>query len=270
MMNFTGSNILSVNQSAAVILTSVGNAKRLGIDESRWVYIHGVGDAHDHWWPTERNDFHSSPGIRVAGREALEMAGLKINDIDYIDLYSCFPSAVQVARDELGIAKDDKRHLTVTGGLRFNGGPGNNYPMHSIATVMDLVRDNPETYGLITGLGWHITKHSVGIYSTKPTEGSWKRKDPAIYQAEVDAMPAPTFADKPSGPGTVETYTVLYSAAGIPERGVIVGRLEDGQRFIANTPNDPEGLEIMTQMEIIGKRGKVSSMNETLNLFEFD
>lgn len=81
------------------------------------------------------------------------MADIGINDVDFIDFYSCFPSAVQIACDALGIKIDDPRDLSITGGLRFFGGPGNNYPMHSIATAMDLVRNKPGSFGLTTGLG---------------------------------------------------------------------------------------------------------------------
>ena len=262
-------SMISVNQAAAVVLTSVANAKRLGIDPSRWVYIHGIADANDHYYPSERVNYYSSPAIKTAGEEALAMADIGINDVDFIDFYSCFPSAVQIARDALGMKVDDPRDLTVTGGLRFFGGPGNNYPMHSIATVMDMVRNKPGSFGLTTGLGWHITKHSIGIYSNEPVTKSWQRKDPAIYQSKVDTMPKPAFTESPQGRAEVETYTVLFDHQNNPTKGIIVGRLEDQTRFLANTSSDQDTLQAMINNETIGSTGKVST-KDNLNTFVFE
>ena len=97
-------SILDVDQGAALLMTSVGEARRLSIPEERWVYLWGCGDATDHWFFTERADFHSSPAIHAAGQRALGMAGVTIDDISHFDLYSCFPSAVQITRDMLGVA----------------------------------------------------------------------------------------------------------------------------------------------------------------------
>jgi len=262
-------SMIYVNQAAAVVITSVAEAKRLGISEDRWVYLHGAGDAHDHWFPTERENFHSSPGITLAGQKAMQMANRSIDKIDFFDLYSCFPSAVEIARDSLGIPQNDPRRLTVTGGLRFFGGPGNNYPMHSIATMMDVLRKSTGSYGLVTGLGWHITKHSVGIYSTEPMEKPWQREDPKEYQSIIDNSPKPEIEESPDGKATVETYTVLYDREGKPEKGIIVGRLNNNKRFIANTAADQSLLTNMTEEEPIGKTGKVKS-GSSINLFDFD
>lgn len=249
--------VIRVDQSAAVIMTTVGVARELGINPGRWVFLHGCADATDHWLVSERENFYSSPACHIAGRTALEMAGLPISDVEHIDLYSCFPSAVQIGRDALGIDPGDPRPLTVTGGLPYHGGPANNYVMHAIATMMDRVRTKPGSFGVCTGIGWYITKHAVGIYSTTPVEGTWKREDPAICQAEIDALPKTEIAVEASGSCVVETYTVLHERSG-PEQGIVVGRLEDGRRFLAVTPKDPTLWERMMTEEVIGKRGVVT------------
>jgi len=115
------------------------------------------------------------------------MAGKKVSDVDAFDLYSCFPSAVEVAMKEIGIAEDDPRPISVTGGLPFFGGPGNNYVTHSIAEMMNVVRARPGSFGMVTANGNYLTKHSAGLYSTEPTKGAWKREDPKKFQAELDA-----------------------------------------------------------------------------------
>ena len=123
-----------VDQGAALILTSVGKAEQLQIPRDRWVFPYAGTDAHDTYLIGERASFSGSPAIRIAGRRVLELTGLGIDDIDAVDVYSCFPSAVQVAARELGLALDDPaRPLTVTGGLPFFGGAGNNYSTHAIA-----------------------------------------------------------------------------------------------------------------------------------------
>ncbi len=129
-----------VDQSAALILTSVGVARDLGIPPWKWIYLHGCADANDQWYVSERLDLHSSPAIRRGARQALEMAGRSLADVRFFDLYSCFPSAVEIACQEIGIAEDDPRGLTVTGGLPYFGGPGNNYVTHSISEMMRRLR----------------------------------------------------------------------------------------------------------------------------------
>ena len=250
--------IIEVDQAAAVLMTSDVAARELGIPEDRWVYLHGCGEANDHWFVTERANYHSSPAIKAAGQRALAMAGAGIDEIDYFDLYSCFPAAVQFARDALGIAPDDRRPLTVTGGLPYFGGPGNNYSMHGIATMLELLRAEPEKLGLCTALGWYSTKHAIGVYGARRPEGAWSRADPAVDQAEVDAMPHPQFAEAADGAATVETSTVVHGRDGEPTQGIVIGRLEDDRRFIANTPpEDAALLRSMTAQEFVGARGTV-------------
>jgi acetyl-CoA C-acetyltransferase len=258
-------SIIQVNMGAAVIMTSVAKARELGVADDRMVYLHGCADANDIWNVSERVNYHSSPAVRTMGEKAFAMAGKTIAQMDYFDIYSCFPSAVQIACDELGIAHDDARGLTVTGGLPYFGGPGNNYVMHSIATMMDVLRGNPGKFGLLNANGWFITKHSLGIYSTTPVEGDWQRESPADYQqAILDEAHAP-FTETPEGSGTIETYTVLHGRKGV-ERALVIGQLEDGTRFIAETPDDKKTLSQMMDREMLGASGAVTTGDEK-NLF---
>lgn len=253
--------IMDVDQAAAVILTGAATARELGIPEERWVYLWGCGDAVDKWLVSERVNYHSSPALGLAARRALAMAGLTADDIDMFDLYSCFPSAVQLAMGELGLAPDDPRPLTVTGGLAYAGGPGNNYSMHAIATMVERLRAEPEKTGMVTALGWYATKHSAGVYAARPPRGAWRRTDPALDQTQVDAEPGPPFVEEPSGPAVVESYTVAFDHEGRPEQGIVIGRLADGAnsaRFIANTPPDADLLLAMTGEEFVGGRGTVA------------
>jgi len=258
-------SIIQVNMGAAVILTSLAKAKELGVAADRMVYLHGCADANDIWNVSERVNYHSSPAMRTMGEKAFAMAGKTIDDMDFFDIYSCFPSAVQIACDEFGLAHDDPRGLTVTGGLPYFGGPGNNYVTHSIATMMDVLRDNPGKFGMLNANGWFVTKHSLGIYSTTPVEGQWQREPPENYQqAILDQSHAP-FTQAPSGEATIETYTVLFGREGV-ERGLVIGLLEDGTRFIAETPDDEDTLSQMLANDMLGARGTVSVAGDK-NLF---
>ncbi len=251
-------SIIRVDQGAAVVMMSVGKARELGIPEDRWVYLHGCGDANDLWYVSERVNYHSSPAIRTMGQKAFGMAGFGADEIDFIDLYSCFPSAVQIGAQELGFPLDDPRGFTVTGGLPYFGGAGNNYVMHSIATMLDKVRAKPGSKGLCTANGWFVTKHSMGLYSTQPKEGAWEREDPAKYQAELDAMDHPTVNPEPSGAGKIETYTVVHGREGA-QFSIVIGRLDEtGHRFVAHTPAEPAVLEAMKQKDMLGAPGAVT------------
>ena len=256
-----------IDQAAAVIMTSVAKAKALGIPESYWVYLHGTADAYDHWYISDRKNFHSSPAMRIVAEETFEMAGIGLDELTFLDLYSCFPSAVEIACQEMGIAEDDPRGLTVTGGLPYFGGPGNNYVTHSIAEMMRRVRSNPGSYGMITANGNYVTKQSAGIYSTTPTEKIFKPKDPEIYQAKINNDKGPTLTESPSGSATIETYSVMHDRKG-PSYAILFGRQKDGTRFIANVPEDPGLLADMVKNDYLGAPGKISVDAENKAIFK--
>ncbi len=212
---------IGVDQGAALLLCSAAAAEAAGVPRDRWVFPLAGAQAHDHWFVTEREELHRSPAIRLAGEAVL--AG--IDGVDHVDLYSCFPAAVQIGARELGLDLD--RPLTVTGGLTFAGGPGNNYATHGIAALADRLREEPETVGLATALGWYATKHALGAYSCRPPERPYRAHD---VQAAVDALPRVTFAAGYQGDATVESYTALYERDGRPGMGIVVARLDDGRR----------------------------------------
>jgi acetyl-CoA C-acetyltransferase len=124
---------INVDQSAALIIINDADARALGIDRSKWVYPMGGAELSHIWHVTERPRLYDSSPIREAARLALAQSGLTLSDIGVFDLYRCFPSAVEISRQAVGIPEDDARDLTVTGGLAQFGGPGNNYTMHAIA-----------------------------------------------------------------------------------------------------------------------------------------
>jgi acetyl-CoA C-acetyltransferase len=255
-----------VDQAAAVLLCSPEAARSAGVPADRLVYLHAGADGADHQFVTERWSLAGSAGIRAVAGDALAGAGIGVDDIARFDLYSCFPSAVQMAMKELGLAGvpgGDDRPLTVTGGLSFFGGPGNNYVTHSVAAMADACRADPGSLGLLTGVGYYLTKHSAGVYSTRPPAQGFRRVDPADTKALVEATPARVPTGAYAGPATVEATAVQYGREGDPALAVLAALTPDGRRALA-TSTDPSVMASMTTEEWAGRLVELTS-NGSLN-----
>ena len=261
------SPIIAVDQAAAIVLTTADEARALGIPAERWVYLHGGGDAHDIWWLKDRVAYHSSPGMALAFEQALVQAGVAPDAFSAIDVYSCFPAASAFAADLLGLPADGSRPLTVTGGLPYFGGPGNNYVTHAIATMVERLRTAPGTLGLVSGLGWYMTKHAVGIYGTAPPVRPWERPAREALQARIDGLAHPPAVPTATGRARIETYTVLHDRDGVASNAIIVARLDDGTRTFANLEPDPEGFALFEREEMVGAPGHVHTDAEGRNRF---
>jgi acetyl-CoA C-acetyltransferase len=240
-----------VDQAAALVLASAQTARRLQIPTERWVYPYAGTDAHDTYAISERTELHRCAAIRIGGARALALAGLDTDDLDYVDLYSCFPSAVQIAAAELGLPVDDpRRPLTVTGGLTFAGGPWSNYVTHSIATMAELLIANPGRRGLITANGGYLTKHSFGVYGTEPPATQFRWED---VQSAVDREPTRRAVVEWDGVGTVEAWTIPFDRDGRPEKAFLAIRTPDESRTLAVIP-DAASAEATVRDDIAGAK----------------
>eukprot|EP00929_Paragymnodinium_shiwhaense_P007472 TRINITY_DN111390_c0_g1_i1.p1 TRINITY_DN111390_c0_g1~~TRINITY_DN111390_c0_g1_i1.p1 ORF type:complete len:561 (-),score=101.35 TRINITY_DN111390_c0_g1_i1:580-2262(-) len=250
---------VDVDQSAAIIMMSVAEARRRGIQEKKWVYLHGCAETIEKDMLT-RPCLARSPAIRAMGNACFGDAKISLRDIRHFDIYSCFPSAVNIALHELEIPAEiarDGRNLTLTGGLPFHGGPGAGYVLHSVSAMMERLRENPGDFGFVTANGGVLSKHAGGIYSTTPYAAthpdatSWSRSDPEAIQKSLDSAPSVVVADGPSGSGRVEAHTVLHGKSG-PSRAIVVGMLVDGpdagKRFAALS-SDPATLNILMRLD---------------------
>lgn len=241
-----------LDQAAALILCPVETAEQLGISRDKWVFPLAGTDGADTQKVTERGLLHESPAIRVAGRRCMELAGVGPDDIEHVDLYSCFPSAVQIGAKEAGFSLD--RQLTVTGGLTFAGGPLNNYVTHSIATMVDVLRNDPGSKGYVSANGGFITKHAFGIYSTEPpANGYWTEN----CQADIDVHPTSTGEPDYVGEVEIEACTVMFGKEG-PDKALAACRIRPGKRTWAYS-TDPELMKAMTEDEFIGRSAQVDS-----------
>ena len=263
---------LGSDQGAALVVCSLAAAARAGVAD-RAVFVWSGAEVVDVRFPVARPDPGRSPAIHAAGRalfEAASAAGggattLGIDDVEILDIYSCFPSAVELALDALGIAENDPRGLTVTGGLPYFGGPGNNYTTHAIATLCDLLRGSSRPagnqpgassrLGLVTGVGWFVTKNALGLYGSSPPPGGFQRGDTIAAQSQIDAsavevalgVDAPTEA-------TVVAATVVRDGDGSPIGAPLFARLPDGRRM-AVAPSDDGVTQAMGELDVPGLVG---------------
>ena len=261
--------IIQVDQSAGVIMASYEHAKSLGVKDEAMVFLHGCADTIEKWNVLDRVDYYSSPAMAVGIREAFAMAGKIPADMDFFDLYSCFPIAVALAAHELGVAHDDPRGLTLTGGLPYFGGPGNNYTMHAIAETFHRCVREPSSFGFVNANGWFLTKHAFGIYSTTPTIGPWTRRAKADYQGEIDVTSSPEIIEAPDGPAVIEAYTIIHAREGM-RLVIVIGRDSLGRRFVANTPKGDVAMMVeLESREGVGRTGTVTH-GDGRNVFTLD
>ena len=240
---------IQTDQAAALIVCAAGVADGLGIPRDRWIFPLATAHAYDHWYVTERDDLTRSPAIRCAGAAALQATGISIDEVDALDIYSCFPSAVQIAANELGIDPlRDPRPLTVTGGLTFAGGPGNNYVSHSIAALVEELRGEPGI-GLLNAVGWYLTKHALGTFGSEPPAAGFAA---ISVQADVDAYPRRSVARGHRGPATAEAASLVFDREGTPAVASITALLNDGRRVVAKC-DAPEVLADLTERPITGR-----------------
>lgn len=246
---------LAVNQGAAVLLTHLEAARAAGVAEDKIVYVWSGAGAHEPKDVLARPDFVSAPALARVLRRTLELNGLEPAGIDLWELYSCFPCVPKLARAELGLAPDTP--LTVAGGLTFFGGPGNDYMTHAITAMCRGLRSGAGRTGFLYGNGEYVTKHHAAVLSTAPPAHPVRNLD---LQAEVEAAGAlriePT--DDYEGPCTIESFSVLYTPKGAPDRGAVVARAPDGRRIVARvTEAEPEALAFLTcgEVEPVGRAG---------------
>ena len=239
---------LPVDMGASLVVTSYGCARELGVTRETMVFPQCAAEAEDHWFISERPALDRSPAMEAVWG-ALRQFGVE-ESVDLVDLYSCFPTVVQTAGEVIGLDPfDASRPPTVTGGLTFAGGPGNNYVTHAIATMVERLRARPEATGLVTGLGWFSTEHAWGAYRATPPARGFGWRD---VQGLVEATPRVEVATG-DGEVVVETYTVTHRPDGSPERLVVCGRRADGRRQWAHG-EDPDLCAHAESSELLGAR----------------
>jgi acetyl-CoA C-acetyltransferase len=222
---------IQTDQAAAVILVSEAVADELGIARSQRIYVQGSAHATESWNFSERGDLARSPAIGKAACDALGQASTTTAHLATLDIYSCFPSAVEIACAELGVDPlTDPRAPTLTGGLAFGGGPGNGYVLQSVTATVEALRKTGGQ-GMVTAVGWYLTKNAVGIYGSDPPEIAYTEQ---ITTPEV-APSRQVATGAGLGSATAEAATVIYDRDGSPALGLITALLPDGRRALRGT-----------------------------------
>lgn len=225
-------SILAVDQGAATVVMAANEATAAGIPRERWVFPWSAASCVDVFYPSLRPDLSRSPAIAAAGASALRAAGVGIDDIAYLDFYSCFPCALQLGADALGVALSDSRGLTLTGGMPAFGGPGNNYTAHGIAMAVEALRADRSALALTTGVGWYMTKHAIGIYSDSPPPLGWQHAFCGDEEARIASV-AHLPADNAHGDGVIVAGTIVHDRQTGPVSAPVLVDLDSGGRTVA-------------------------------------
>ncbi|ARN74260.1 hypothetical protein [Oceanicoccus sagamiensis] len=243
----------SVNQSAGLILCSVAKAREMGVAESQFVYLHGMAEGTE--LPvSQRPDPAISPIANKVVDKALAIAQQTIADIDLIDIYSCFPCAVTAITNHLGLPTDGSKALTLTGGLPYFGGPGNNYSMHALVEAVLQLRQQPQSYALVTCNGGVLSKHASGIYSCRPSAVDWSATETSIE----NNLPRCEINSEPSQ-GNIVSYSVDFDRKG-NAKAIILAETQAGERFVACTAKDDQDTAMaLLQSEATGKQVIINS-----------
>jgi acetyl-CoA C-acetyltransferase len=246
----------NVDQAAGLILCSAAKARALAIPETRWVHPHSSAESNHVLPVSARAELHRSPGAAIAGARALALAGRRSDEVEHVELYSCFPAAVQVLARELGFGLE--RSLTVTGGMRFAGGPLNNYVLQATARMAEVLRGDPGSVGLVSCVSGFLNKLGFAVWGSTPASRGFEY---ANVSDEVAAQAKPReIVGEWTGPAVIAGYTVLYSGAK-SSRAIAVCDLPDGRRSVAAS-DAPELAEAMTREEFCGRSVTIGAGGE--------
>jgi len=244
----------NVNQAGGLILCSYAKAKSLGLDERRFVYPLAVVDSEHMVTLSERRDLHRSPGFRFAGQRALTHIDRAISEIEHLELYSCFPAAVRVQQREMDI--DRSRRATQTGGMTFAGGPLNNFVVQGWVKMVETLRADTGSSGLVSAISGLLTKQGVSLLGPEPSRPFLHDNvttEVAASHANIEVVPGAT------GRARVSTYTVATERNAA--QGVVLFCDFDDKRRTLRVVDDPDLAKTAMREEIIGREVELGPEN---------
>ncbi len=249
----------NVDQASALLFCSVEKAQALGIPRSQWVFPLASAESNYMLSLAQKRELHRLPGARIAGQQALRLADLTVAEIDFVELYSCFPIAVEMYAAELGLP--DSIDWTVTGGMPFAGGPLNNFVLQSTARMVEMLRQAPGSNALISSVSGFMTKQSFAVWSSAEPARGFQFED--VTEA-VRAEWAPCdVVESFTGDGRILGYTVLY-LGGKPQRAVAVLETAEGAHTVVLS-EDQATMEAMQRDEYCGRIVTVAANRFTLD-----
>jgi acetyl-CoA C-acetyltransferase len=225
---------INVNQSAAVIVTSLAAARAAGVAEDRLIHLWGGAAALE---PEDylKRDRYDHSTAQTAVLEAATRVGGGAHAFRHLELYSCFPVVPKMALRTLGLGMDGPAP-TVAGGLTFFGGPLNNYMTHAIAAMVRTLRAHPGELGLLYGQGGYVNKHHAVVVSAAPPPSDLALDYAVQTEADAAREAVPPLDETYEGSATIETYTVRFGREGEPQDGIVILKTPDGARCMAQVP----------------------------------
>ena len=242
----------NVDQGAALLLTSVGAAERFGVPRHRWVFPVAAAGSQAMIPLPNRASIERSPATASTAARLLDLAGVDLDSVAHLDIYSCFPAAVQVQARELGLSLD--RQLTVTGGMTFAGGPLNSYVLHSTAAMAVVLRADPGSVGLVTSVSGMLTKPGMAMWSTEPGDG-FRLGD--VTDEALSATETRPLDPDGVGDGRIVAHTVVHER-GVPARLVALVELDDGRRTVA-VDADPERAARSVDVDLVDQPTRLAA-----------
>ncbi|MFM0262952.1 acetyl-CoA acetyltransferase [Paraburkholderia sediminicola] len=239
----------TVNQGAAVLITSLAKAREAHIPAARTVYFWTGASAVEPRNYLERDQYARSPAMEAVLDRCISEITSTGKTAKLMELYSCFPCVPKMV---LQVLRSSNAHApSVTGGLTFFGAPLNNYMTHAACEMVRRIRKNSNQPGLLYGQGEFVTKHHGLVLGGVPPDSIILPATHSV-QASADARrgEVPAIATFAKGPASIETHTVLYERDATLRHGVVIVRTATGERALARVAaHDLSTLDLLTNLE---------------------
>jgi acetyl-CoA C-acetyltransferase len=237
----------NVDQASALLFCSAAHAEALGIPRDQWIFPLASAECGHMLSVAQRRELHRVPGAQAAAQAMFEATGTKPGELDLVELYSCFPVAVESYAAEIGV--DLNRDLTVTGGMAFAGGPLNNYVLQSTCRMVELLREGREGAGMVTSVSGLLTKQGIGLWGTQPGQRPFQIID--VTETVARDNPPLDVVESYDGVASVVGYTVMYQL-GEPHRAVAMVDTPEGQRAVVYN-DEARVMQAMESAEYCGR-----------------
>src|SRR5262249_36633179 len=223
----------NVNQAVAILVCSAARATQLGLARDRWIFPIAAAQS-KHVVPlAQQRRLHTHPGTVLSGERALALAGVSVREVGAVELYSCFPAAIQSFARDLKVP--ETRPWTVTGAMPFAGGPYNSFSLEGVARMVEVLREgdgSERRIGLVSNLSGILAKHAVALFFNVPSADGYRYEDVAAVVAARDA-PLPLDGDY-TGPATIVGYTVVF-VGGMPSHAIAICDTPEGRRNVVRS-----------------------------------
>jgi len=235
----------NVNQSAAIIICSEEVADKLSVPFEKRVYPLASSENNHMIATLQRPNLIEPIGMKLASEFILKICEKNNLKIDFYDLYSCFPIAIQMFAKSLQLK--DINNSSITGAMPFAGGPINSFVLHSTVKLISKIRKQQKGTGIITGVSGMMTKQSYALWSKNPII-DFIHKD---FTNEANFIETPIeLSNDVNGDGIIIGYTVLKRNT---TKAIIYLNTADNKRKLI-TSSDKTIIELMESEEWVGKK----------------